>query len=122
MSNPTDIQDTLTALTDKAVLQQYAVLEERLLRVFGSQDAAERELRDSPLSLCQTREGNLRGELPTLCLMFTCRRCGTEQAGPAIWTPEDLQNSKVMRDDWKCSVCQTAPAKGQTPCTEKHTS
>ena len=115
MSNPTDIQDTLTAAVDRAVLQQLAALEQRLRRVFGSKEAAERELRDSPLSLCQTPEANLRGELPTLCMMFTCRRCGMEQAGPAIWTPEDLQNIKVMRDDWKCSACQPAPAKGQTP-------
>ena len=103
---PADIQDTLTAAVDRAVLQQYAVLEERLLRVFGSQDAAERELRDSPLSLFQTREGNLRGELPTLCMMFTCRRCGMEQAGPAIWTPEELSSSKAMRGKWDCSNCR----------------
>ena len=115
MSNPTDIQDTLTAAVDRAVLQQYAVLEERLLRVFGSQEAAARAARDLPLSWCQTPEGNLRGELPTLCLLLTCRRCGAEQAGPAIWTPEDLQNSKGMRDDWKCSACQPAPAKEKTP-------
>ena len=115
MSNPTDIQDTLTAAVDRAVLQQYALLEEKLLRVFGSLLAAAFAARDLPLSLCQTPEGNLRGELPTLCLLLTCRRCGAEQAGPAIWTPEDLQNSKVMRDDWKCSACQPAPAKEKTP-------
>ena len=106
MSNPTDIQDTLAALTDKAVRVQYAVLEQRLLRVFGSKNAAERELRGSPLSLCQTPEGNLRGELPTLCLLLTCCRCGAEQAGPAIWTPEDLQNSKGMRGTWECCDCR----------------
>ena len=106
MSNPTDIQATLAALTDKAVRVQLAVLEQRLLRVFGSKDAAERELRDSPLSLFQTPEGNLRGELPTLCLLLTCRRCGAEQAGPAIWTPEDLSSSKAMRGTWNCSNCR----------------
>ena len=103
MSNTDDIQDTLTAAVDRAVLQQLTVLEERLLRVFGSQDAAARDL---PLSLCQTPEGNLRGELPTLCMMFTCRRCGMEQAGPAIWTPEDLSSSKAMRGKWDCSDCR----------------
>ena len=106
MSNPTDIQDTLAALTDKAVRAQYAVLEERLLRVFGSLLAAAFAARDLPLSLCQTPEGNLRGELPTLCLLLTCRRCGMEQAGPAIWTPEELSSSKAMRGKWDCSNCR----------------
>ena len=110
MSNPTDIQDTLSALTDKAVRAQYAMLEERLLRVFGSQEAAARAARDLPLSWCQTPEGNLRGELPFFCLMLTCRRCGAEQAGPAIWTPEDLSSSKAMLRSsggtWDCSDCR----------------
>ena len=106
MSNPTDIQATLAALTDKAVRVQYAVLEQRLRRVFGSQEAAAFAARDLPLSLCQTPEGNLRGELPTLCLLLTCRRCGAEQAGPAIWTPEDLSSSKAMRGKWDCSDCR----------------
>ena len=106
MSNPTDIQDTLAALTDKAVRAQYALLEEKLLRVFGSLLAAAFAARDLPLSLCQTPEGNLRGELPTLCLLLTCRRCGAEQAGPAIWTPEELSSSKAMRGTWNCSNCR----------------
>ena len=106
MSNTDDIQDMMTAVIDRAVRVQYAMLEQRLRRVFGSQDAAERELRDSPLSLCQTPEGNLRGELPTLCLLLTCRRCGMEQAGPAIWTPEELSSSKAMRGKWDCSNCR----------------
>ena len=114
MSNPTDIQDTLTAAVDRAVLQQYALLEEKLLRVFGSLLAAAFAARDLPLSLCQTPEGNLRGELPTLCLMLTCRRCGAEQAGPAIWTPEDLQGSKALRGTWNCSDCWYKAAKGET--------
>ena len=112
MSNSDDIQDTLTAAVDRAVLQQLAVLEQRLLRVFGSQEAAARAARDLPLSLCQTPEGNLRGELPTLCLMFTCRRCGMEQAGPAIWTPEELRDSKAMYGKWKCGTCWHGPTKG----------
>ncbi len=103
---PADVQDMMTAVIDRAVRAQYAMLEERLLRVFGSKEGASRELRDSPLSLCQTREGNLRGELPTLCMMFTCRRCGAKQAGPAIWTPEDLSSSKALRGKWDCSVCR----------------
>ena len=107
-----DIQDVMTAMIDHAVRAQYAVLENRLLRVFGSKDNAVRELRDSPLSLCQTREGNLRGELPTLCMMFTCRRCGTEQSGPAIWTPEELRDSKAMYSKWKCATCWHGPTKG----------
>ncbi len=107
---PADIQDTITqdmmsAIIDKAIRAQYAVLEERLLRVFGTRDAAAQELRDSPLSLCQTPIGNLRGELPTLCMMFTCRLCGTERASPAIWTPEDLRESKAMHGKWKCGAC-----------------
>ena len=106
MSNPTDIQDTLTAAVDRAVLQQYALLEEKLLRVFGSLLAAAFAARDLPLSLCQTPEGNLRGELPFFCLMLTCRRCGAEQAGPAIWTPEDLSSSKALRGTWECCDCR----------------
>ena len=49
MSEQTDIQDLMTATIDQAVRAQYAVLENRLLRVFGSKDNAVRELRDSPL-------------------------------------------------------------------------
>ena len=110
--NPADIQDMMTAVIDRAVRAQYAVLENRLLRVFGSREAAARELRDSPLSLFQTPEGNLRGELPTLSMMFTCRRCGTEQAGPTIWTPEELRDSKAMYGKWKCGTCWHGPTKG----------
>ena len=114
MSSTDNIQATLTAAVDRAVLQQYALLEEKLLRVFGSLLAAAFAARDLPLSLCQTPEGNLRGELPTLCLLLTCRRCGAEQSGPAIWTPEDLQGSKALRDNWDCSDCQYKAAKGET--------
>ena len=119
-NNPADIQDTIiqdmmTAIIDKAVRAQYAVLEERLLRVFGSKDVAERELRDSPLSLYQTPEGNLRGELPTLCMMFTCRLCGAERAGPSIWTPEDLRGSKAMYGKWKWHACWQEADKAKTP-------
>ena len=105
-NNPSDIQDMLTAAVDRAVLQQLAALEQRLRRVFGSQEAAARAARDLPLSWCQTPEGNLRGELPIFCLMLTCRRCGTEQSGPAIWTPEELRDSKAMRGKWECCDCR----------------
>ena len=111
---PADVQDMMTAIIDKAVRAQYAMLEDRLLRVFGSKEAAARELRDSPLSLFQTREGSLRGELPTLCMMFICRRCGSEQSGPTIWTPEELRDSKAMYGKWKCCVCRYEAAKGET--------
>ena len=106
MSEQTYIQDVMTAMINHAVRAQYAVLENRLLRVFGSKDNAVRELRDSPLSLFQMPEGNLRGELPTLSMMFTCRRCGVEQSGPVIWTPEELRDSKAMYGKWKCCTCR----------------
>ena len=101
-----DIQDVMTAMIDHAVRAQYAVLENRLLRVFGSKDNAVRELRDSPLSLFQSPEGSLRGELPMLRMEFTCRRCGVEQSGPVIWTPEELRDSKAMYGKWKCCSCR----------------
>lgn len=106
MTEPPDINDLLKSAIDRAVRHQYAVLEARLLRVFGTAENARRELRDSPLTLYQTPEGNLRGDLPSLRMAYTCRRCGVEQSGPAIWTPEELRDSKALYGKWQCCVCR----------------
>lgn len=109
----TEQPNDISALVDRLIAAHAAAhgqaIESRLVRVFGTIENAEKELRDSPLSLFQTPEGNLYGELPTLRMTFNCRECGVEQAGPIIWTPKELQECKRSYGKWQCVSCRMMP-------------